>query len=215
MTTKQIEADLLKLLEENPQVLPFGTRVQEVQLLAGHKRKEARRRRPTADKASPNGDSLFIRLMPAEPGEAPKAAQSAAQPAEQAALGQASAEEELADLIRALDVAEKTPGHSFVALKWFRDAYLPRQDFAWAASPEGRNRVLREATSRGWVLVSKIPNPRNPGFDTSALRVENSSPEVQRILGREAKLGWGFPRIKLSGEPMSVTVSRMRDEVRY
>jgi hypothetical protein len=38
---------------------------------------------------------------------------------------------------------------------------------------------------------------------------------VQRILGRETKLGWGFPRIKVSGEPMSVTVSRMRDEVRY
>src|SRR6185437_4318268 len=43
-----------------------------------------------------------------------------------------------AQCLQALRRAETAPGHSFVALKWFRDSYLPRQGFAWAESQESR-----------------------------------------------------------------------------
>ncbi|HET9784236.1 MAG TPA: hypothetical protein VFP94_04660 [Terriglobales bacterium] len=194
MSGARIEDELREWLNAHRDRLPFGTEVKEVQLLSGRQRKTARRRRSPADKSSPKGDALFVVLRPA-----------AAPPAD-------GLEAQVAQLLQALRDAERTPGHSFVVLKWFRDSYLPQRDWAWAQSAEQRDRVLRTATGRGWVGIRKVPNPRHPRFETSAIRVQSELPEVRRILGEDAPLGWGFPLIKVKGEPVSETLARMRDE---
>lgn len=198
MTGARIEDELLQWLNSHRDRLPFGTEVEEVQLLSGRQRQTARRRRNAADKSSQKGDALFIVLRPAAP-----------------VMEADTLEAQVAQLLQALRDAERTPGHSFVALKWFRDSYLPQRDWAWAQSPEGRDRVLRAATGRGWIGIRKVPNPRNPGFATSVLSPQLHIPEVQRILGESARLGWGFEPIRIEGEPMSETVIRMRRESRY
>ncbi|MGH9482239.1 MAG: hypothetical protein ACRD1L_09115 [Terriglobales bacterium] len=208
MTVIEIEAALAEFLNSHPANLPFGAEVEAVQVLAGHKRQTTRKRRPTADRPSDKGDSLFIILRPARA----KAAAPPSSPAQPRVPPENANEAQLADLLCALRLAERTPGHSFVALKWFRDTILPRQSQAWVKSPEARDRILREAEQRGWVTIEKIPNPRNPGFPTSTLRVAGSNAEVQRILGETPALGWGFTPIAIKGEPLSETVRRMRDE---
>lgn len=197
MSGTRIEHELRDWLNAHRDRLPFGTEVEEVQLLSGRQRKSARRRRSPAVKSSPKGDALFVVLRPA------------------AAPQSDGLEAQVAQLLQALRDAERTPGHSFVVLKWFRDSYLPQRDWAWAQSAEQRDRVLRTATGRGWVGIRKVPNPRNPGFDTSVISLQLQVPEVQRILGGAAKRDWDFAPIRIEGEPMSETVIRMRREARY
>ena len=210
MTVNDIEAELAEFLNLHPEKLPFGTEVEAVQIMAGRQRKTARKRRPTADRSSDKGDSVFIVLRPGKPGAGPRATVLPAPVGATAAA--AGLDEQVSDLLRSLRNAEQMPGHSFVALKWFRDAFLPREGHAWAGTPEQRERALDEAIRRGWIRVEKIPNPRNPGFATSTLRAETSHPEVQRTLGQKPTLGWDFTPIAVKGEPMSETVRRMRDE---
>lgn len=195
MTGDSMERELRAWLNAHRERLPSGMEVEEVQLLTGRQLKTARRQRKSAAKSSPKADALFIVLRPAAP-----------------ASEENGLEAHITQLLKALRDAERTPGHSFVVLKWFRDSYLPQRDWAWAQSAEERDRVLRAATGRGWVGISKVPNPRHPSFETSAIRVQSEWPEVRRILGDEAPLGWGFPRIKVKGEPVSETLARMRDE---
>ncbi|MGH9392790.1 MAG: hypothetical protein ACRD1E_01365 [Terriglobales bacterium] len=191
------EMALKDLLNSWPDRLPYGLEVDTVELLAGTDRKEARKHKANAKTRSSKGNSLFVTLRPRE--------------AERAALPPAGVDR-VGELLRALQAAEQTPGHGFVALKWFRDSFLPRQGLAWALTPEARDLVLRDATARGWVRVQRIPNPRNPEFPTSTLQLAVGIPEVRSLLGLPEKLGWDFPRIKIEGEPMSETVRRMRDE---
>ncbi len=210
MNANEVAASLAAFLNSHPEKLPFDTEVENVDVLAGRQRKTARKRRPTADRSSRKGDSIFIVLRPRK-SKVQAGAQALAAPRNSNELPDL-ADEPLSDLLRSLRKAEQTPGHSFVALKWFRDAYLPREGYPWAEDSEARDRTLREAIRRGWVRVEKIPNPRNPGFATSALRADIAHPEVQRILGQQPRLGWDFPPIVAKGEPMSETIRRMRDE---
>jgi hypothetical protein len=77
------------------------------------------------------------------------------------------------ELCAALAEAERG-GHAFIALKWFRDSFLPRKAFRWNQQPEARQAVLAEAIQRGVVLTSKIANPKTPAYPTTTIRLNRS-----------------------------------------
>ncbi len=77
------------------------------------------------------------------------------------------------ELCAALAEAERG-GHAFIALKWFRDSFLPRKAFRWNQHPESRQAVLAEAIQRGAVLTSKIANPKTPAYPTTTIRLNRA-----------------------------------------
>jgi hypothetical protein len=77
------------------------------------------------------------------------------------------------ELSAALAEAERG-GHAFIALKWFRDSFLPRKAFRWNQHPESRQAVLAEAIQRGVVLTSKIANPKTPAYPTTTIRLNRA-----------------------------------------
>jgi hypothetical protein len=77
------------------------------------------------------------------------------------------------ELCAALAEAERG-GHAFIALKWFRDSFLPRKAFRWNQNPESRQAVLAEAIQRGVVLTSKIANPKTPAYPTTTIRLNRA-----------------------------------------
>jgi hypothetical protein len=77
------------------------------------------------------------------------------------------------ELSAALAEAERG-GHAFIALKWFRDSFLPRKAFRWNQHPESRQAVLAEAIQRGVVLTSKIANPKTPAYPTTTIRLNRT-----------------------------------------
>jgi hypothetical protein len=77
------------------------------------------------------------------------------------------------ELCAALAEAERG-GHAFIALKWFRDSFLPRKAFRWNQHPESRQAVLAEAIQRNVVLTSKIANPKTPAYPTTTIRLNRA-----------------------------------------
>jgi hypothetical protein len=77
------------------------------------------------------------------------------------------------ELCAALAEAERG-GHAFIALKWFRDSFLPRKAFRWNQHPESRQAVLAEAIQRGVVVTSKIANPKTPAYPTTTIRLNRT-----------------------------------------
>jgi hypothetical protein len=77
------------------------------------------------------------------------------------------------ELCAALAEAERG-GHAFIALKWFRDSFLPRKAYRWNQHPESRQAVLAEAIQRGVVLTSKIANPKTPAYPTTTIRLNRA-----------------------------------------
>ncbi len=120
------------------------------------------------------------------------------------------AEDPARDLMLALARAEQDPQLGFVSLKWFRDTYLPRQGHAWDVAPDARQRVLVEAINRGWILTSKVANPKNPQYPVTAIRVNRPLADVRRILDQEAGFASPFAPITIPGERLSETVLRER-----
>ncbi|HVZ83141.1 MAG TPA: hypothetical protein VG893_05655 [Terracidiphilus sp.] len=88
------------------------------------------------------------------------------------------------ELCAALAEAERG-GHAFIALKWFRDSFLPRKAFRWNQNPESRQAVLAESIQRGVVLTSKIANPKTPAYPTTTIRLNRAeagiAEETQRF----------------------------------
>ncbi len=115
----------------------------------------------------------------------------------------------LAEAIRALDAAEHKV--SFVALKWFRDQFLPGFGVAWAATPYAGQETIKEAIDRGLFLTSKVQNPKAPAFPTTAIRLNRDLPEVQRIL-RSTPVVQNriFRPVEIAGEALSDTIIRER-----
>ena len=95
------------------------------------------------------------------------------------------------ELCAALAEAERG-GHAFIALKWFRDSFLPRKAFRWNQHPESRQAVLAEAIQRGVVLTSKIANPKTPGLSD-----DDHSPEPRR--SRRPRRGPALPSGRRAG----------------
>jgi hypothetical protein len=114
------------------------------------------------------------------------------------------------DIVLALAAAESLPGYSFIALKWFRDTYLPAQNASWAISADARHETLSAAIRDGIFITSKIPNPNRPGLSTTVLRLNRTHPTVRGILGVSVKPGWDFTPLEIRGEPLSETILRDR-----
>jgi hypothetical protein len=143
----------------------------------------SKRRNAGADSWSPEEDEVRIYFERAEGGEAsPRATRSpraAVEPVfededdSQEAVIPADIDARVKELCAALAEAERG-GHAFIALKWFRDSFLPRKAFRWNQHPESRQAVLAEAIQRGVVITSKIANPKTPAYPTTTIRLNRA-----------------------------------------
>jgi hypothetical protein len=155
----------------------------------------SKRRNASADTWSPEEDEVriyFERIDGEEPAPRPARAPrvvAASLMGDEDGDGQESLLPEdqdarVKELCAALAEAERG-GHAFIALKWFRDSFLPRKAYRWNQHPESRQAVLAEAIQRGVVVTSKIANPKTPAYPTTTIRlnrVEAGIPdEAQRF----------------------------------
>jgi hypothetical protein len=152
----------------------------------------SKRRNASADSWSPEEDEVriyFERIGDAEPAQ--RQSRSRAQvdrtfdeDDNQEVQIPADLDARVKELCAALAEAERG-GHAFIALKWFRDSFLPRKAFRWNQHPESRQAVLAEAIQRGVVLTSKIANPKTPAYPTTTIRLNRAEAgmpeEVQRF----------------------------------
>jgi len=143
----------------------------------------SKRRNASADSWSPEEDEVriyFERIDCADVAPRPaRAPRATAEPAfddeddSQEAVIPADLDARVKELCAALAEAERG-GHAFIALKWFRDSFLPRKAFRWNQHPESRQAVLAEAIQRGVVLTSKIANPKTPAYPTTTIRLNRA-----------------------------------------
>ena len=144
----------------------------------------SKRRNATAETWSPEEDEVRIYFERIGDGEsAPRATRSPRAAAEHAFDGEdddgqeavipADLDARVKELCAALAEAE-WGGHAFIALKWFRDSFLPRKAFRWNQHPGSRQAVLAEAIQRGVVLTSKIANPKTPAYPTTTIRLNRA-----------------------------------------
>jgi hypothetical protein len=144
----------------------------------------SKRRNANADSWSPEEDEVRIYFERATDGEsAPRPVRSAPRAVadhsydedddSQEAVIPADLDARVKELCSALAEAERG-GHAFIALKWFRDSFLPRKAFRWNQHPESRQSVLAEAIQRGVVLTSKIANPKTPAYPTTTIRLNRA-----------------------------------------
>jgi hypothetical protein len=109
------------------------------------------------------------------------------------------------ELCAALAEAERG-GHAFIALKWFRDSFLPRKAFRWNQHPESRQGVLAEAIQRGVVLTSKIANPKTPAYPTTTIRLNRAEAGIQEETQR-------FHPVVIQGEPIGEAIEEERGKL--
>ena len=153
----------------------------------------SKRRNATAETWSPEEDEIRIYFERADGEEAPAPrVVRASRPVEreyddeepEEVVAPADMDGRVKELTLALAEAERG-GHAFIALKWFRDSFLPRKSFRWNQSPESRQMVLAEAIQRGVVLTSKIANPKTPAYPTTTIRLNRAeagiAEEAQRF----------------------------------
>jgi len=143
----------------------------------------SKRRNASAESWSPEEDEVRIYFERIDDGEAAprpaRASRAAAEPAlddyddSQEAVIPADIDARVKELCAALAEAERG-GHAFIALKWFRDSFLPRKAFRWNQHPESRQAVLAEAIQRGVVITSKIANPKTPAYPTTTIRLNRA-----------------------------------------
>jgi hypothetical protein len=153
----------------------------------------SKRRNASADTWSPEEDEVriyFERIDDSEPsGRQSRGSRASVEShfhddEEDEAAIPADLDARVKELCAALAEAERG-GHAFIALKWFRDSFLPRKAFRWNQHPESRQAVLAEAIQRGVVLTSKIANPKTPAYPTTTIRLNRAEAgmpeEVQRF----------------------------------
>jgi hypothetical protein len=114
-----------------------------------------------------------------------------------------------AELLKALDRAESTPGWSFVSLKKFRDEILPSENVPSIRSDVERQNVLRSAIDKRLILKKPVPNPKSPQFPVTSIRLNRLMPEVQAVLGQPKK-DLDFHPIHIKGEALSAIILRER-----
>jgi hypothetical protein len=112
-------------------------------------------------------------------------------------------DDRIKELCATLAEAERG-GHAFIALKWFRDSFLPRKAFNWNQNPESRQMILAEAILRGVVLTSKIPNPKTPAYPTTTIRLNRAEAGMPEETQR-------FRPVAVQGDSLS---ENMMDEAR-
>lgn len=143
----------------------------------------SKRRNASADSWSPEDDEVRIYFERTGEGESPSRSSRAPRAASHHALDEEDEDLDIAlpadmdarvkELCAALAEAERG-GHAFIALKWFRDSFLPRKAFRWNQHPETRQAVLAEAIQRGVVMTSKIANPKTPAYPTTTIRLNRA-----------------------------------------
>jgi hypothetical protein len=185
-------------------ILPDGYQC-EVHLHRGNRKK--RRDADFETNWDPDADSIRIEFSPLE--EEIEGATSR-DVLSSKTVNPGPAEDRLADLVRALDRAERRPGYEFVSLKWFRDSALAQEGYRWASDEPARHDALREAIDRRWILTSKVANPRPPNFPVTAIRLNRQMPEVNGALGGRADNLPDFRPVPIRGESLSATVLRDR-----
>jgi hypothetical protein len=175
----------------------------------------SKRRNASADTWSPEDDEVriyFERTDDSEP--APRASRSPRTfavhvPEEeddaQEAVLPADMDARVKELCAALAEAERG-GHAFIALKWFRDSFLPRKTYRWNQHPETRQMVLAEAIQRGVVMTSKIANPKTPAYPTTTIRLNRAEAGIPDEAQR-------FHPVAMHGEPMAESMEEERGEI--
>ena len=145
----------------------------------------SKRRNAMADTWTPEEDEVRIYFERIDGESAPRAARASRTPVDpvyedddqdddgQEAIIPADLDARVKELCAALAEAERG-GHAFIALKWFRDSFLPRKAFRWNQHPESRQAVLAEAIQRGVVVTSKIANPKTPAYPTTTIRLNRA-----------------------------------------
>jgi hypothetical protein len=171
----------------------------------------SKRRDASADAWSPEFDEVRIYFERIEGAEAaPRVVRAQRAPAfaseeedgEQDSALPADMDVRVKELCAALAEAERG-GHAFIALKWFRDSFLPRKAFRWNQHPESRQSVLAEAIQRGVVLTSKIANPKTPAYPTTTIRLNRAEAGIPEEAQR-------FQPVDVQGEPDAVTIEAER-----
>ncbi len=172
----------------------------------------SKRRTASADSWSPEEDEVriyFERIDGDEP--APRMSRASRLVTTHAVEEDGEAEEpvlpadmdaRVKELSAALAEAERG-GHAFIALKWFRDSFLPRKAFRWNQHPETRQAVLAEAIQRGVVLTSKIANPKTPAYPTTTIRLNRAEAGIPEETQR-------FQPVEMHGEPVAVAIDEER-----
>ncbi len=173
----------------------------------------SKRRNATAEAWSPEEDEVRIYFERIEDGEsAPRPMRGAVRPAveptyeaeddSQEAVIPADLEARVKELCAALAEAERG-GHAFIALKWFRDSFLPRKAFRWNQNPESRQAVLAEAIQRGVVLTSKIANPKTPAYPTTTIRLNRAEAGITEETQR-------FHPVEVHGDTLAAVIEEER-----
>jgi hypothetical protein len=169
----------------------------------------SKRRDASADAWSPEYDEVRIYFERIEgdepaprPGRAAHGARAARDEDETEPALAADMDAHMKELCTALAEAERG-GHAFIALKWFRDSFLPRKAFRWNQHPETRQSVLAEAIQRGVVLTSKIANPKTPAYPTTTIRLNRAEAGIPQDAQR-------FQPVDVQGEPVAATIDEER-----
>lgn len=175
----------------------------------------SKRRNAMADAWSPEDDEVriyFERIgaedaVPRALRAAPRAAVSHGPDDEDMAhsVMPADMDARVKELCSALAEAERG-GHAFIALKWFRDSFLPRKAHRWNQSPESRQAVLAEAIQRGVVLTSKIANPKTPAYPTTTIRLNRAEAGIPDEAQR-------FHPVAVHGEQLTAVLEEERGVV--
>ena len=118
-------------------------------------------------------------------------------------------DEEMLELVVELDRVERERRMPYIVLKWFRDTALPNSGLRWSEDPDFRRDVLRDAIDAGLVITAKVPNPYNPAFPPTTLRVNREHPRVLRALPdvRAEQPGATAPLQAETSQPAAATPS--------
>jgi hypothetical protein len=201
----KVEEGLSKLRSPEFQPLdiePLAPKGYRVHVSLTDKKGRKKRKDASADNWSPESGEIRISFEPAT--------ESVVASGEAIKQESTPTSDPVSDLVRALDRAESRPGYQFVALKWFRDVFLPGEGFAWARSEASRQNVLREAIERRLILTSKVPNPKTPQFPVTAIRLNRLYEDTQALLGKGGVSNSEFDPVEIRGESLSTTVLRER-----
>jgi hypothetical protein len=173
----------------------------------------SKRRNASADTWSPEEDEVriyFERVGHGEPaprgGHGQRGADSQVfeEDDAQEAVLPADMDTRVKELCAALAEAERG-GHAFIALKWFRDSFLPRKAFRWNQHPDTRQAVLAEAIQRGVVMTSKIANPKTPAYPTTTIRLNRAEAGISEDAQR-------FHPVAVDGEPLAEAIEAERED---
>ncbi len=178
----------------------------------------SKRRNASADSWSPEDDEIRIYFERIDDGEAPSRNGRSTRSYSVQPTREAEPEEEVPEPVLPADMDARVKeicaalaeaergGHAFIALKWFRDSFLPRKAFRWNQHPETRQMVLAEAIQRGVVMTSKIANPKTPAYPTTTIRLNRAEAGIPEEAER-------FHPVAVQGESIAETLDDERGEI--